>query len=307
MNAKLFGKSTLAILLSASFALTAFTGCRSKKEDPEIIDTETTTETAAETTTETAEETTAETPAGTETTAPEETFPEYNDSAMEALHFIDGQVLECGRADKSYFDDTVFVGDSISNYMGYYATATGKLGNAQFLTSGSLSATNALWEISDESVHPSYQGVKMLVEDAVAACGAKKLYIMLGMNDLGINTLEEAKEKYVTLLDRIIEKSPGIQICIESMTPMLCTERALTDKYLNNTNIEAYNKILCALCAERGWSFINVASVMYAEDGFLKPEYCSDPTAMGIHPSNAGCDRWIDYLYTHTPQLVEFG
>lgn len=289
MNIKYFLKGSAAVVLSTAVCMGALTGCHSKKEDETTTEVTTEADITSETTLPVIQE---------NTTAAEP----YIADPLESQHRIAGQVVESPRVDKSYFDDVAFVGDSISNYLGYYATANGALGNAQFLTSGSLSATNALWEISDESVHPRYNGVKMLVEDAVAASGAKKLYIMLGMNDLGINTLDEAEQKYRTLLDKIIAKSPGIQICIESMTPMLRTERALTDQYLNNTNIAAYNERLSKMCQEKGWSFINVASVFYAEDGFLKPEFCSDPTSMGIHPSNAGCDRWIDYLYTHTPQ-----
>lgn len=300
MFIKSIAKSATAVSLSAVMCMGLLTGCHSSKKEENT--TETTTEEQQETQTQPV--TQNENPENTTTDISDIETPsgENGMDMIEYAHRIEGQVVECGRVDKSYFDDVAFVGDSISNYLGYYATATGALGNATFLTSGSLSATNALWEISEESVHPRYNGEKMLIEDAVAACGAKKLYIMLGMNDLGINTLDEAEEKYRTLLDKITEKSPGIQICIESMTPMLRTERALTDKYLNNDNIAAYNERLNKMCQEKGWYFINVASVFYAQDGFLKADYCSDPTSMGIHPSNAGCDRWIDYLYTHTPQ-----
>ena len=55
------------------------------------------------------------------------------------------------------------------------------------------------------------------------------------------------------------------------------------------------------LAQRRGWYFVDVASVMYTEDGnSLIPEYCSDPDDMGLHFTEAGCEAWVDYLYTHT-------
>ena len=52
-------------------------------------------------------------------------------------------------------------------------------GEGQFLTSGSLGSGNALWEVSDKSVHPAFQGEKMLLEESVPLTGAKKIYMML--------------------------------------------------------------------------------------------------------------------------------
>lgn len=73
-----------------------------------------------------------------------------------------GLVAESEKVDQSYFDDTAFVGDSVSLKLNYYNVSSGSLGKAQFFTAGSLGCANALWEVSDKSVHHSYQGEKML-------------------------------------------------------------------------------------------------------------------------------------------------
>lgn len=201
----------------------------------------------------------------------------------------------------SYFDDVAFVGDSVSLKLSYYAAATGCLGNAQFFTAGSLGAANALWTVSDESVHPSYQGKKMLVEDCVAASGASKVYIMLGMNDIGLYGIDDTIKNYETLVNNIIEKSPEIQVVVQSMTPMTSTSTILGSS-LNNENIKIYNSRLSDLCAKKGWAFVDVASVMYDAQGVnLNREYCSDPDGLGVHFTEAGCEKWVEYLSTHTP------
>ena len=196
----------------------------------------------------------------------------------------------------SYFDDAAFVGDSVSLRLTYYAMGNGKLGNAQFFTAGSLGANNALWEVSDESVHPSFRGEKMLIEDCVAQSGVKKVCIMLGMNDLGLYGIDATVESYKTLVMNIIEKSPEVEIVVQSMTPMTSTSY-LTSDGLNNDVIREYNIELLKLCEEQNWKFMDVASVMYDEDGNLIREYCSDPDEMGVHFEDVGCDAWVEYLY----------
>lgn len=202
--------------------------------------------------------------------------------------------------DKSYFDNVAFVGDSVSLKLSYYASATGDLGNAQFFTAGSLGCGNALWEVSDESVHPSYQGEKMLIEDCIAESGVSKVYIMLGMNDIGLYGIDDTIENYKTLVARILDKAPSVKIYVQSMTPMTSTSEIIGDT-LNNPNIKVYNGLLSRMCAENGWTFLDVASVMYDEAGEnLNRDYCSDPDGLGVHFTEEGCKAWIEYLSTHT-------
>ena len=234
-----------------------------------------------------------------ETTPVEATLP--GPTTEEGGVYTPGAVAESSAVDASYFDDAAFVGDSVSLKLSYYAAATGELGNAQFFTAGSLGAGNSLWEVSDESVHPSYQGTKMLVEDCIAYSGVSKVYIMLGMNDLGLYGLEDTITNYEELVNRIKTQAPDVQIIIQSMTPMAATS-TITGEDLNNENIKVYNGRLSELCENNGWIFVDVASVMYDTDGIsLNPDFCSDPEDMGVHFTEAGCAQWIKYLTTHTP------
>ncbi len=221
------------------------------------------------------------------------------------IEIVPGGVPESERVDDSYFDDAVFIGDSVSLKLQYYVrdmrqTNENFLGKAQFLTAGSFSYINALRPVSDESVHPSYQGTKMLLEDAIAACGAKKLYIMLGMNDIAGGRYDGTISNLTTVISRILEKSPDVVFYFQSVTPR--TEDSQTTS-LNNEIIRAYNERLLQYCEENGYYFIDVYAALCDENGNLPAEYCSDPKSlggMGIHFTNAACEAWIDYLYTHT-------
>lgn len=136
------------------------------------------------------------------------------------------------------------------------------------------------------------------MQDGVAKSGAKKVFIMLGMNDIGLYGMDGARDNMESLIELILEKSPDVKIYVQSMTPMLASHQL---KSLNNTNIDAYNKLLKEMCEEKGYEFVDVASVMKDADGGLIPSYCSDggDGGMGMHFTDAGAKAWVDYLRTH--------
>jgi lysophospholipase L1-like esterase len=204
------------------------------------------------------------------------------------------------RVDETYFDDVLFIGDSISEGLFNYAAAKETLGDARFLTSVSLSATNALWDVSSRSVHPRWEGEKMKVENAVPLTGKTKVYLMLGMNDIISVGVDKSVQNFTTLCNKILANAPDVQLYVESVTPRTNQGAKSDNGVLNNKNINLYNRKLAALCQQRGWYFVNVAEVMFDSTGYLNRSYCSDPNGMGMHFANAGCKVWVEYLYTHT-------
>lgn len=216
---------------------------------------------------------------------------------------IDGALPQKEAVAENWFDDAVFVGDSVSVRLSMYEASADRLGKAQFLTASSLSATNALWDVSDHSVHPTYNGKKQKVEDSIAQMqGIKKVYIMLGMNDIASVGLNTGIKNFELLCNKILEKSPNVQIYVQSVTPIINGSKSYSyeEGKLNNMTIYRYNVALSALAKKRGWYFVNVAEVMLDGNGYLNPDYCGDPEFMGLHFSSAGCKVWVDYLLTHT-------
>lgn len=198
----------------------------------------------------------------------------------------------------SWFDDAVFVGDSVSLKLTGYVTKMRKtdpeyLGKAQFLTAGSLGSGNALWEVSDKSVHPLYQGTKMRLEDSVHACGAKKLYILLGMNDVGMYGVDDSAANMETLLKLIKEKTPDLQIFVQSATPI---HKGNEKKVLNNANLRLYNQKLQEMCQRNGYNYVDIASALTDGEGYLPDAYCSDASGMGMHFTDEACRIWVDCL-----------
>ncbi len=195
-----------------------------------------------------------------------------------------------------WFDDAVFVGDSVTNALYNFADESW-LGDAEFIPSVGIGYHTALWDIdADKNLHPTYYGKKMLMEDAIAASGKNKLFVMMGMNDFSwsIDSTEQAMREFI---QRVEQKCPGIKIYIQSVTPLISSIRRNDD--LNNTNIALLNDRIKNFCLEQGYVYVDVASAVEDGNGNLRDELCYDPNYMGLHPNKAGCRIWIDYLKTH--------
>lgn len=214
---------------------------------------------------------------------------------------VSSNIEESEAVDSSYFDDAIFIGDSVSNMLKIYCTdGNGKnpLGNATFFTAGSFCWTNSKWSLDNKnSVHPTLNGKKMKIPDAVYSSGATKVYIMLGMNDLAGFDTKKALGIMEDTLSEITENRPEIKIYIQSVTPMLPEKERKT---LNNESIHAFNKKLKEICDNYGYTYLDLNSVMGGKS--LKREYCGDPNGMGLHFNSNACKVWIDYLKTHTAE-----
>lgn len=277
------------LLIVSSF----FSGCgtsdtQSTTEEVTQATEEQTTEATSEEVTETQEETTEE---AEKVSVSEESPVTY----------------EYTQVDDSYFNDAVFIGDSISYGFELYVTekrANGEtvLGEAKFLTSGSLSYGNSLWDVSDESVHPTYNGVKMKLEDAIAQIKPGKIYILLGTNDVALYGVEQTIANADTEISRMLEASPGAEIFIMSTTPKYSPAESDADGALNNADIDALNVAMRQFAVEKGYNFMNIAPLFKDETGGLAADYCSDKEGMGIHFTSAAYDIWLNFLYSYGKQ-----
>lgn len=277
------------LLIVSSF----FSGCgtsdtQSTTEEVTQATEEKTTEATSEEVTETQEETTEE---AEKVSVSEESPVTY----------------EYTQVDDSYFNDAVFIGDSISYGFELYVTekrANGEtvLGEAKFLTSGSLSYGNSLWDVSDESVHPTYNGEKMKLEDAIAQIKPGKIFILLGTNDVALYGVEQTIANADTEISRMLEASPGAEIFIMSTTPKYSPAESDVDGALNNADIDALNVAMRQFAVEKGYNFMNIAPLFKDETGGLAADYCSDKEGMGIHFTSAAYDIWLNFLYSYGKQ-----
>lgn len=196
--------------------------------------------------------------------------------------------------DLSWFDDCVFMGDSLTLGLSFYALVTGDLGNAEFVCAASLGWVNSQWSMYDENeVHPMYNGEKILLEDAVTVTGAKKAIIGLGMNDIGNYGVDETLESADEFIAKLRAKTPDVQIYLQTVTPMIPMKE---NDRINNSLIKEYDDALEVFAKEHDCKFINSWAALADENGELPYELCEDPDELGLHLSQEGCGIWADCI-----------
>ncbi len=190
---------------------------------------------------------------------------------------------------QEFFDNAAFIGDSVTLKLRNYNMEYGTLGKATFLCVGSYSVNNAV----TNGLYLSYQGQDMTPQDALAACGANKVFIMLGMNDIalfGEESLTVAMQNWKTMLTNIREKNPDMDIYIQSGTPIYTSGQV---GGLNNQRMDEYNEMLKTFAEENGCTYVDIASSVKDSEGGLAQAYCSDEF---VHFTDAGCRLWISIL-----------
>ena len=194
-------------------------------------------------------------------------------------------VPESAAVDDSYFDDAVFIGDSRTEGFMLYAGPSG----AEYLTAVGLMVDTIFTE-----PYIRQGDKKVTVMDALAGMDFSKVYIMLGVNELGWVYGSIFQEYYGRIIDRIREINPDAIIYIESILPV-SAEKSEKDSVYNNPRIDEFNQLLKDLAAEKEVYYLNVAEAVAGEDGCLPAEGTFD----GVHLKPDYCKLWRAYLTTH--------
>lgn len=185
--------------------------------------------------------------------------------------------------DESYFDDAVFIGDSRTQGFIYY---NGLVNAISYVDKG-LNVDTAL----NKQVIKLNDSYYTVPEALKAGKSFKKVYIMLGINELGWVYSDIFIEKYSMLIDKIKEVNPDAVIYVQSILPVT-EEKSNSDEIYNMEKINGYNTLIKAMAEEKGLKFLNVSESVADENGFLPKEAASD----GIHLKKSYCALWLEYL-----------
>jgi lysophospholipase L1-like esterase len=187
--------------------------------------------------------------------------------------------------DDTYFDDAVFVGDSRTEGLHLYSG----LQHGQYLYA--VGATVA--SVFDKATEKT-SGGKVPILDALAKKKFSKVYIMLGVNELGWPRISDYYEQYGKLVDRVREINPDAAVVLQSLPPVSAQQEA-KHSYVNNERIAQFNQQIQALAKEKNCTYLDVASVTTGADGCLPPDFSAD----GVHMTKKGYQAWRTYLEEH--------
>lgn len=199
----------------------------------------------------------------------------------------DANVSETERVRTTYFDDAVFIGDSITTGISLYDI----LPNSTVLASTGINLQSIL---TSEVIQSGENKITIL--DALKETNANKIYIMLGANGLAFLGSEQTAKLYGNFVDEVIKVKPDAIIYVQSIFPI--DEEKFSQKYqgeLTNMEIDETNEMLLKMAKEKNVYYVNPSEVFKDENGSLMKEVTPD----GLHFNSEYYTKWIDYLKTH--------
>ena len=190
---------------------------------------------------------------------------------------------------ESYFDDALFIGDSrtvgLDEYGGFQESTT-------FFAKTSLTIYDLFEE--PEKFAQLADGTKATLEEALTERKFGKIYIMLGINELGRGTTESFFNVYADAVNRIRMLQPDAVIFIQGIM-RVGEEKNNTDAIFNNTNINGRNQAISLMADNRTIFYLEVNDAVCDENGNLISDYTFDQ----IHLKAKYYQLWKDYLFAH--------
>ncbi len=186
--------------------------------------------------------------------------------------------------DNSYFRDALFIGDSRTVGLREYSTVS----QADYYAATGLTVYKAL-----ESRFVTLDGIddKLTIEEALNQRQYGKIYIMLGINELGTGTVDTYIDKYTQIVDRIRELQPEAVIFIQGIMKVTTEYSELSD-YIHNDDIDERNERLSLLADGQQVIYLDINPLLCDENGGLHEVYTSD----GVHLKAEFVFVWVDFL-----------
>ena len=199
----------------------------------------------------------------------------------------DPQVGEGEWLASSYFDDALFVGDSITEGIKLYDV----MNNATVLSSTGVN----LDSLYTKDAVTLADGSKVPILGASKNYTPGKIYLMMGVNSL-LSDEESFRTAYARVVDTLTSQHPDAILYIQSILPVTADYEKRQNAVADNAKIDRYNEILKELAAEKQVYYLNVAEVFKDADGCL-PNSASPKD--GIHFGSSWYRKWFDYLRSH--------
>lgn len=284
-------------ILCAAIAVLLFAGLFACRTEPAV---EAFSEATAVPAAPTAAPTTEPMPEPTAEPTPETEEPEPTEEPTPAPtpEPITRERLDMGEFD-AFFDGTVFVGDSMTKEFGNYVRKQREL-NGECLSTAQFMGMVSMTVRFASTTEPvfNYRGGKVSLTAGLNHYGAKKVFLMLGANDIGHRDWDKVRADYCTMIERIQKDCPEAEIIVQGINPgtrMFCKNRDLDIAHWNS-----FNEVLKGIAEEYGLGYYAFAEELMDEEGYLRPEFASGD----LHLSASGNEIWLRAARAYAAQQM---
>lgn len=160
--------------------------------------------------------------------------------------------------DLSFFEDDLFIGDSI--FTGLYLYP-GYLDMSQVAAAVGMTPYGAMTKTLDDK--------GMTAVEYAAQKQPKRIFIMLGSNAMS-GSHSGLESSYRELVEKLIDVCPDADICCISVTP---TARVTDYPNIDNSEVREVNRYIKSMCSELGLKYCDLYSIISDDDGYFLEDF----------------------------------
>lgn len=198
------------------------------------------------------------------------------------------EVYELEAVTDDYFCDALFLGDSRTVGLSEYCAPLDE--RAVFFAKVSLT----IFTLMNKVFIPDEERGTINVETALADRQYDKIYLMIGINEMGTGNTEYFLNAYTEVIEQIRALQPDALIYIQSIMHVT-KAKSDAEKHINNANIDLRNSAIATLANDHDIFYLNMNEAVDDEDGALRSELTFD----GVHLKAKSYELWYDYLKNH--------
>lgn len=195
-------------------------------------------------------------------------------------------------AEDDYLDGALFIGDSRTAVLAEYA----QWEKTDFFVEYGLTA----WDVMEKELFTDKEtGEKLSLRELLTNRSYDKIYLMLGINELGRGTADSFYEQYKSVVDEIRTLQPDAVLFIQSIMHV-SAEKDAQGTYINNAEINARNEKIKTLADSIHTFWLDENEVFDLEDtGTLNPDLTWD----GVHLQAKYIPEWKEFFLTHAIEI----
>lgn len=214
----------------------------------------------------------------------QEPLEEAKEETKEA---IKEETKEFKTVSEQYLDGALFIGDSRTSTLAVY----GGWKTCHFWVQNGIS----IWEVMDAKIATAGEKENLTVRQGLTATQYSKIYIMLGINELGTGTPKSFYEQYEKVIQEMHKMQPKAKIFVQSILHVT-DGKDQTGSYINNGEINKRNLLLSEIDQIEGVYYLDLNSTFDdPSTKKLNPNFSTD----GVHLRATQIDKWKTFLLEH--------
>lgn len=197
-----------------------------------------------------------------------------------------------GTVDADYFSDALFIGDSRTVGLSEYCAELDE--QATFYGKTSLS----IYEAKNKAFVKT-SGGKVTLAKALEGKDYKKVYIMVGINEIGYGSTDGWISSYTEVIETIQSACPDAIIYLQAIMHVTreYDNTKAPDASINGV-INTRSQALSALADNKRIFYLNINEALDDELGDLQADISFD----GVHLKASAYSLWYEYLRTHVAE-----